>query len=265
MAVTNYATMNGRLMGETGPNGAVYNHTDALGSVTMTTDQSSSVLNTYTYKPYGTQLSKTGAAPDPRFTWVGTLGYRTTQRSHSEYYVRARHYGKVEGSWITVDPLWPNEPSYGYVAGRPVSFTDASGKVLCPPCQIAVNIIPSFNPIFTAFIDDVTSLQLQVYRFVQFTVPTECPRNSRCCAFCDFRQTKQGSVWVGNTRVGYFPDPIADPPQVWEAMGTCAPHSDPCPSPYWMLDAPGIAITTALDNPPCPPDPPARPSPRTPP
>jgi len=47
MPTTNYATVNGQLLGETGPNGTMYYHTDALGSVTMTTNQSGTVLNTY--------------------------------------------------------------------------------------------------------------------------------------------------------------------------------------------------------------------------
>jgi hypothetical protein len=47
MGVTNYITMDGELIGETGPNGNVYYHTDALGSVTMTTDQNGDVLNEY--------------------------------------------------------------------------------------------------------------------------------------------------------------------------------------------------------------------------
>src|SRR5580658_3558997 len=88
MGVTNYATLNGQLVGETGPNGTMYYHTDALGSVTMTTGSTGAVLNTYRYKPYGTQLSKSGTSADPKFTWAGSLGYRATGRNHSDYYVR---------------------------------------------------------------------------------------------------------------------------------------------------------------------------------
>jgi hypothetical protein len=78
MGVTNYATINGVLVGENGPNGTMYYHTDALGSVTMTTDENGDVLNEYRYKPFGTVKTKTGTAPDPKFLWVGSLGYRQT-------------------------------------------------------------------------------------------------------------------------------------------------------------------------------------------
>jgi hypothetical protein len=68
MAVTNYFSANGRLLGENGPDGRVDYLTDALGSVTTTVNGSGAVLNQYRYKPSGAQLSKTGTAPDPKFT-----------------------------------------------------------------------------------------------------------------------------------------------------------------------------------------------------
>ena len=87
---------------------------DALGSVTGTIPNKV-VANTYRYKPYGERLAKNGTAPDPRFQWNGTSGYRQTSISHSSSYVRRRHLGQEEGRWTTVDPLWPWEMAYRYV------------------------------------------------------------------------------------------------------------------------------------------------------
>jgi hypothetical protein len=105
----------------------MYYHTDALGSVTMTTDQNGDVLNEYRYKPFGTVKTKTGTAPDPKFLWVGSLGYRQTGRIYSDAYVRARHYGYLQGAWTSVDPLWPREGAFVYVSWEIVSASDPTG------------------------------------------------------------------------------------------------------------------------------------------
>jgi len=135
MGVTNNFSANGRLLGESGPNGSVDYLTDALGSVVTTVNQTGTVLNTYRYKPYGAHLSRTGTAPDPRFLWVGSRGYRQTGLTHSGSYVRARHLGTADGRWSVVDPRWPTEPAYTYAGGNPSSITDPSGLVCLPKLQ----------------------------------------------------------------------------------------------------------------------------------
>jgi hypothetical protein len=161
--VTNYYEMNGVLIGESGPNGTMYYHTDALGSVTMTTNSSGAVLNEYRYKPYGAQLSKTGTAPDPKFTWVGTQGYRQTALVHSDAYVRNRHYGSAEGRWTTATPLCWYPAVYagaspttliapvglcggscGYAFSNPATDADPSG--LIPRISHTSHPIPPFPP-----------------------------------------------------------------------------------------------------------------------
>src|SRR5512135_3227648 len=93
MAVTNYYSVNGELIGEkVGANARTDYLTDALGNVTATLNQSGAVVNTYRYKPYGAQLAKTGVGADPAFRWVGGQGYRQTGKKYSDVYVRARHY-----------------------------------------------------------------------------------------------------------------------------------------------------------------------------
>jgi hypothetical protein len=103
------------LVGEAGPNGNVYYHADALGSVTMTSDQNGDILNEYRYKPFGTVKTKTGTAVDPKFLWVGTVGYRQTGRIHAEAHSRLRHFGYAEARWVTADPSKLNRGRSPYI------------------------------------------------------------------------------------------------------------------------------------------------------
>ena len=127
MAFKSYHTVNGRIRGETGPQGRRDYLTDALGSVTATVDQSAAIEGTYRYKPYGKRIAKTGSGADPRFLHAGDTGSRTTGAAHAEQYNRARHYDGETGRWTSVDPLWPDEQAYAYVMGNPVRWTDGSG------------------------------------------------------------------------------------------------------------------------------------------
>ncbi len=127
MPVTNYHTLNGELLGETGPGGRRFYGKDALGSVVATYDQNGTLENTYRYKPYGGLLSKTGSAPDPRFMWTGSTGSRTTGASYAEQYNRARHYGSRQAGWTSVDQQWPQQPQYGYCSASPCTFLDPLG------------------------------------------------------------------------------------------------------------------------------------------
>lgn len=69
------------MLGEKAAGGSRLDYlTDALGSVTATVDQTGSVVNRYTYKPYGALLNKSGAGADPSFQGVGSLGYRQTSK-----------------------------------------------------------------------------------------------------------------------------------------------------------------------------------------
>jgi RHS repeat-associated protein len=91
------------------------------------------VHNTYRYNPSGSQLSSTGTATAPDVKWVGTQGYRVTNRVHSDYYVRARHYSNVEGRWTSTDPTWPDESLYAYASASPISQTDPEGYAASGP------------------------------------------------------------------------------------------------------------------------------------
>jgi RHS repeat-associated protein len=140
MAVTNYYSAGGELLGEKTVGGSRIDYlTDALGSVTATVDQTGSVVNRYRYKPYGGLLSKSGAGADPSFQWVGSQGYRQTGKKYSDVYVRARHYDTANGRWTRKDPIgfavgdWN---VYSYSGDSPAVFHDASGlfRVYNPAC-----------------------------------------------------------------------------------------------------------------------------------
>lgn len=147
MAVTNYYTVNGRILAEsTGGVRTTYGR-DALGSTVSTFDSTGAVQNTYRYSPYGTSLIKSGTASDPKFVWNGSSGYRTSRAVYAAVYVRARHYDRVSGRWSTVDALWPRKSAYGYVLCSPSLRTDPSGRgetkpPQCPECVIGDCPVP---------------------------------------------------------------------------------------------------------------------------
>lgn len=128
MAIVNYHCAKGRLIGED-TNGIRTDYmTDALGSVTGTVNSSQVVVNTYRYKPFGELLAKTGSGADPKFMWNGGTQSRKTGLAYSEQYNRARHYGTRQGQWTTVDPLWPEEPSYSACHANPTTESDPFGE-----------------------------------------------------------------------------------------------------------------------------------------
>jgi len=133
MAVTNYYTIAGEIIGEhTAGQSRLDYVPDALGSVTATINQSLTVESTARYKPYGASLASTG--PAPMFGWVGrTGGYRTTGLPHTDVYVRARHVGSLDGAWTTIDPLWPGEQPFGYGKNSPTVRTDRLGLSVSTP------------------------------------------------------------------------------------------------------------------------------------
>jgi hypothetical protein len=77
MAVTNYYTVDGEIVGESTSAGAINYATDALGSVTGTL-VGGQLQNTYAYKPYGALLARTGSGAAPTMQWVGSRGCRPT-------------------------------------------------------------------------------------------------------------------------------------------------------------------------------------------
>src|SRR5579859_3029400 len=131
MAITNYYSINGELIGEkVGTSARTDYLTDALGNVTATLNQSGQIVNTYRYKPYGAQLGKRGVGAAPAFGWVGNRVYRQTGKKSSDVYVRTRHYDQADGRWTSKDRITlyvVNLHQYSYAS--PLSFVDPYGML----------------------------------------------------------------------------------------------------------------------------------------
>ena len=127
MPITNYRSVNGRMLSEV-TDGVILDYVpDALGSIHSVVDQTATAVKTMRYKPYGEVLSRSGSISDRMYQWVGTYGYRATFNYASSHYVRARHYSQTPGSWTTVDRFWQFYRSYSNVGGRIVSRRDQTG------------------------------------------------------------------------------------------------------------------------------------------
>jgi len=124
MPVTNYYTVNGRLLGESTSGVRSTYVADALGSI-INKLETTHQAKTYRYKPYGGLLYQSGRGADPKFMWTGQTGSRTTGVAWAEQYNRARHYGTTQAQWTTRDPLWPIQPAYIYAG--PVQLVDPFG------------------------------------------------------------------------------------------------------------------------------------------
>jgi RHS repeat-associated protein len=147
MPVTRYLHANGVAIAQkTGSTRTDY-LTDGLGSITATKNQSQQIVNTYRYKPSGELLTKTGAAPDPRFMHAGNSGSQHTARYYAEQYNWHRHYGSKQGQWTSVDPIWPMEKPYRYGESNPTTYIDPNGfQKFLPNNGAAGNIFPRVSP-----------------------------------------------------------------------------------------------------------------------
>ncbi len=126
MPTTTYTTIDGQIVSENRAGTQKFYGPDPLGSVVTIYDTTGTVTDTFTYWPYGEIRTSTGSTATP-FKFCGTWGYYSD--ATGRLYVRARFYRDKFARWQTVDPLWPSEQSYGYVAGLPVNFSDPSGQI----------------------------------------------------------------------------------------------------------------------------------------
>lgn len=138
MAVTNYFTIEGEMVGEFRGNTAETVETqvylrDYLGSTVETRNADPSTDSRYQYLPYGGSLFSSGSGSTPRYLWDGTWGYRTTGLGNASHYVRARHYEGAVATWTSLNPAWPSENAYGYVDGMPLSSVAPEGLRQQPP------------------------------------------------------------------------------------------------------------------------------------
>jgi len=98
---------------------------DTLGSTIGLMNSAGTLTDSWTYWPYGEVRTRTGSNVTP-FTFLGIIGYFQDVLSKLSY-VRARFLKCDLARWLTVDPLWPSQPAYGYVENNPLLATDGSG------------------------------------------------------------------------------------------------------------------------------------------
>ena len=115
-----------------GTDTVVYYHTDAIGSVRMTTDASGQVLQRYDYLPFGEPWPGTPAQPEVR-----RFGGNVRDPETTFDYFGARHLASgIAGRFTTVDPGHVNgDPydsqswnGYAYARNNPLRFVDSDGR-----------------------------------------------------------------------------------------------------------------------------------------
>jgi RHS repeat-associated protein len=108
---------------------AVYYDFDAIGSTVGLTGLTGGYVNTYTYLPFGEQLTDTGTIANP-FTYVGQWGVMTEDNGLE--FMRARFYSAEIGRFIQQDPIGISGGfnQYTYSTNTPTSFIDPSGRVV---------------------------------------------------------------------------------------------------------------------------------------
>lgn len=76
------------------------------------------VTDTYTYSPYGIQLSHTGTSTNP---W----GYAAGQTDNPTASIKfgERYYNPTLGRWTQIDPA-PTGDRYRYSYNNPINFID---------------------------------------------------------------------------------------------------------------------------------------------
>jgi RHS repeat-associated protein len=101
-----------------------YYHYDGLGSVTVLSDASKTVVASYVYDPWGNILEETGSVENP-FRYTG----REWDAESRSYYYRARYYDPEVGRFTTKDPIGfaGGVNLYGYVRGNPIRYLDPWG------------------------------------------------------------------------------------------------------------------------------------------
>jgi RHS repeat-associated protein len=109
--------------------------TDALNTVLAQTKEDRSILNYYTYSPYG-ESSPLGADENNSIQYTGRENDQT-----SLYYYRARYYDPRLKRFISEDPIGtragPN--FYAYVRGSPVMQGDPTG-LYAPPIHADITL-----------------------------------------------------------------------------------------------------------------------------
>ena len=113
------------LVSQTTPVGADYYQFDAIGSTAGLTDSSGSLVNSYSYLPFGQTVQSSGTAANP-FQFAGQFGVMNDGSSLDA--MRFRNYSSSTGDFTSADPLGLPQPTiYSYAANDPEQFIDPLG------------------------------------------------------------------------------------------------------------------------------------------
>jgi RHS repeat-associated protein len=93
------------------------------------TSATGSVVNNYSYLPFGEKLASSGSVANP-FTYVGEFG--VMDEGSGLYYMRDRWYNPALGRFVQVDPLGTaaDVNPYRYALNDPLRYVDPSGAIL---------------------------------------------------------------------------------------------------------------------------------------
>jgi len=116
------------------PTKAVFYHGDHLGSATVLVDPTGKVLERRSYHPFGQTHTQAGA-PTAAYTYTG----KELDDATGLYNYGARYYDPAVGRFISVDPLYFEQPEkeladpqmlnlYAYVRNNPVHNLDPDGR-----------------------------------------------------------------------------------------------------------------------------------------
>ena len=114
-----------------------YYQFDAVGNTAQLTGPDGTVLNSYSYLPFGESLGASESVANP-FTFVGQLG--VLREGNGLDFMRKRWYDPAQGRFTQADPigLAGGTNFYSYAVNNPVSFNDPSG--LMSPLAVSVAI-----------------------------------------------------------------------------------------------------------------------------
>jgi RHS repeat-associated protein len=120
--------VNGEIVAET-RNGVRHFHAhDAQGNTIALYEDSGTKTDTYTYWPYGAVRTRTGTTVNP-YQYSGAWGCYKDSTGRTYMQVRTLRHDLTR--WVSVDPLWASEQSYGYCRANPISENDPSGLLSC--------------------------------------------------------------------------------------------------------------------------------------
>lgn len=127
---------------------------ESLGSLVKEISAGASLGGLVQLTPYGTLLPTSEQVSIP-FIYVAAYGYYYDSAERD--YVRARELYKKLCRWMQVDPIWPNQKNYLYVAANPIALSDGAGLLLqkqkkvksaVPCCSLPLNPISRLGQVY---------------------------------------------------------------------------------------------------------------------